>query len=381
MNANSQQRAAPPKLALACSGLGRINRGHETFIEEVAAMLGADANVPLYKGGAGGAPGRRLPNLPRDWSIRFKLTGNWERAYRWEQLTFALGLSLVCQQRQFQALYFPDLAIAAVLRRLRRMLKLPTKLLFSNGGPFDPSVCGHVDYMHVLTPMQHQQALAAGFAEERLFEIPYGFAMSRFAPDAAQRARWRQRLAIGDAAPIILCLASLTERTKRMGWLIDELALLPNRDFVFVAAGARADDSTQLEQHASEKLAGRFRFLTLDSNDIPGLIASADLAVLASLSEGFGRAVVETAAAAVPTLVNDNSHFRWLLTTAGSHVDVGEHGPLASRLQILLNDRATRQQLGHAQQDEVLRRFDWRQLRPQYLDMFATAAAGKIWAP
>lgn len=380
MNTTPSQTALP-HLALACSGLGRIQRGHETFIEEVAAMIGNNTSFQLYKGGVGGPAGQWLPNLPRNWSLKLKLTQNWERAYRWEQFSFAIGLSLACYRHHFAAVYFPDLAIAAVLRRLRRLLKLPTKLLFSNGGPFDPEHCAHVDYMHVLTPLQYRQALAAGFNKERLFEIPYGFTTARFAANPEARARWRQQLNIAANTPVILCLASLSERTKRLGWLIDELTLLTNRDFVFVAAGARADDSAFLEQQAQSKLAGRFRFLTLASHTIPDFITCADVAVLASLNEGFGRAIIETAAAGVPTLVNNNDHFRWLLTTPGSHTDVSRHGPLAKRLEELLAQPQARQKLGLAQQAEVQQRFDWERLRPRYLKMFATVANGQIWAP
>lgn len=361
------------RVALACSGLGRVERGYETWAGDVARTIGAPTIAKIYKGGEKGPVGTVLPNLPRDISLRAKLTDNWERAYRWEQLSFGIGLSVACLGGGFDIVHFPDLLLASVLKRAKRLLGLDAKLLFTNCAPHSPDVCGHVDYMHVATPAQYNEALEFGFSPERLFSIPLGTETAAYLPDTGLGEKWRQRLQIEANDRVILTLASLTRRGKRIDWLIDEIgvALDRNADAIWIAAGARADDSEDLERKAYDRLGGRFRFVTVEARDVVGLISCADLAILGSLHEGFGLSVVETCAAGVATLVNDHSHFRWLLSSAGSHVDMTLHGPLAARIEALLANADDRRQLGIAQQHEVRRRFDWNVLKPHYHDMYA----------
>ena len=40
-----------PKIALLCSGLGNIKRGHEIFAQDLFDLLKNDLDITLFKGG------------------------------------------------------------------------------------------------------------------------------------------------------------------------------------------------------------------------------------------------------------------------------------------------------------------------------------------
>jgi len=56
-----------PRIALLCSGLGHIRRGHEVFARDLFDLLKGELDITLFKGG--GEPLERevvVPNLPRN---------------------------------------------------------------------------------------------------------------------------------------------------------------------------------------------------------------------------------------------------------------------------------------------------------------------------
>ena len=62
--AEQQKKSGPTRVFIVCSGLGRITRGFESFMQECFETLKEepDLDVTLYKGGGHSAP-REYPNL------------------------------------------------------------------------------------------------------------------------------------------------------------------------------------------------------------------------------------------------------------------------------------------------------------------------------
>jgi hypothetical protein len=88
------------KVALLCSGLGNITRGHEVFARELFSLLEGRVDITLLKGG--GQPSARewvIPNVPRNApcldhihvnvSTRWAATVREEERHRIEHETFA----------------------------------------------------------------------------------------------------------------------------------------------------------------------------------------------------------------------------------------------------------------------------------------------------
>jgi 1,2-diacylglycerol 3-alpha-glucosyltransferase len=55
------------KIALLCSGLENVHRGHEVFARELFTLLGDSIDITLFKGGGASAPKERvIENIPRN---------------------------------------------------------------------------------------------------------------------------------------------------------------------------------------------------------------------------------------------------------------------------------------------------------------------------
>ena len=65
----------------------------------------------------------------------------------------------------------------------------------------------------------------------------------------------------------------------------------------------------EIRRLSDEFLPGRCRLLTVPPHEVPDLLNAADVFVSASLREGFGRAILEAAACAIPALIHDDPHF------------------------------------------------------------------------
>ena len=88
------------KIALLCSGLGHVDRGHEIFARDLFEMLKGTVDITLLKGGGSDTEGERVvDNIPRNSTllahIKLPVSPKWisaaqeEERLRVETETFA----------------------------------------------------------------------------------------------------------------------------------------------------------------------------------------------------------------------------------------------------------------------------------------------------
>lgn len=94
-----------------------------------------------------------------------------------------------------------------------------------------------------------------------------------------------------------------------------------------------------------------------------------DLLVLPSEAEGFPLVLIEAMAAGVPIVATDAPGIRDVVLAGktGLLVPVGSPSELAAAVQSLVNDPARRQRLADAARADVIARFTWERVLPQYL--------------
>ena len=96
---------------------------------------------------------------------------------------------------------------------------------------------------------------------------------------------------------------------------------------------------------------------------------AADVFVLGSLQEGFGRVFLEALNHGLPAIAHDHPVMRFVLGSHGTLADLSKAGALADQLSLALPIQNTPEAAAE-RRESVRRRFSWPALAPQYRDMF-----------
>src|SRR5262245_25614198 len=179
--------------------------------------------------------------------------------------------------------------------------------------------------------------------------VPNGIDLARFTPRASSPAL-RAALGVPPSSPLVLSIGRFVPE-KGHRHLLDAAARIertkPGVHWVLVGAGEL--ETPLREQARALGLESRVRF-TGWRDDVPDVLAVADVFVLPSENEGFGRVVVEamamarpvvaTAVGGVPEIVRDGE--------TGVLVPVSDPQALGDALRALLDDPARAARLGAA---------------------------------
>ena len=372
------------KVFLLCSGLGRINRGFESFTQECFdALAGSpELDLTLFKGG--GMPGPRqvvVPNLPRTHPLALRLGTLTRKSGYWvEQVTFTLSLLPHIARQKPDVIYFSDTNVGNLLWHWRRLSRQTFALLFSNGGPMQPPY-PRWDFVQQMSPTVAAEALTAGHPTSRQDLVPYGFQMPARLDDAsaARKAQVRAELGLPANRPLVLSVGAVNSRQKRMDYVVRELAALPLLRPFLLLVGQQDEGTPEVAALARDLLGDdNFRIETVAHDKVANYYESADAFVLASLHEGFGRVFVEAMSHGLPCLAHDYAQTRTLLGNTGFFADFQRPGQLTSLFCGLLESLpAETAELKAARHLSVYERFSWQRLAPAYVVMIRRAAVSR----
>ncbi len=370
------------KVFLICSGLGKTNRGFESFTQECFDTLSqaSELDITLFKGG-GKSTDRQIPlwNFPRDsWlGIQLgKLTGR--GAYFVEQLSFTCSLLFHIMRQQPDVIYFSDGTIGNILWHWRKRTGQQYRLLFSNGGPLSPPF-DRCDRIQQVAPTHLQTALQAGESMEKHILVPYGIKMNPQLKvlSASEKANLRHKLGLPDDLPIILSVAAINKSHKRIDYLIREVAQLPQPRPYLLMLGQIESESAEIVKLANQLLErDRFQIKTVPSHQIPDYYQVADAFVLASLSEGLPRVLLESMSYGLPCIAHDYEIARFALKDEGSFGNFELVGSLASIIPQVLakNDENSK----HRRHQSVYERFSWDKLGCVYVNMLNSCSTSNV---
>ena len=153
--------------------------------------------------------------------------------------------------------------------------------------------------------------------------------------------------------PMVLTVARL-ERQKGLPYLLDAVPHVP--DAIFVIAGDGPDRDALEAQAAANGVLDRVRFVGR-RDDVPALLASADLFVLPSLYEGLPLSIMEAMAAGTPVVATDIGGNNELVTSGKTGLLVPPANPvaLAEAVRALLAEPARAQIFATAAQVQARR--------------------------
>jgi glycosyltransferase involved in cell wall biosynthesis len=138
-----------------------------------------------------------------------------------------------------------------------------------------------------------------GLPRERIAVHYTGIDLDRFAPVDRTAAKAR----LGVAGPLLVTAGALIPRKGQL-LALEAVAQIPEATLLVVGQGP---ERARLEVRArSPDLAGRVRFLgNRPHEELPGLLAAADVMVLPSQSEGLANVWVESLACGTPIVIAD----------------------------------------------------------------------------
>jgi 1,2-diacylglycerol 3-alpha-glucosyltransferase len=372
----------PIRIFFSCSGVGIIDRGIETFFREAFdGLRGTEGlDITLYKG-AGTETDREhvLWNVPRTGRIARLLGACIRRnSYVTEQLSTFPSMVRAIRKHRPDIIFYSDSNLGFELFRWRKQIGVPFRLLFSNGGPCNPPF-PRTDYVHQVTPFHFEQALAAGVSPKLQHMVPYGISVPAGGPDVGERARRtvRERLRLPLDRRIVLSVGWIAAEQKRMDYVVNELARLPTPRPYLVLLGSIDKESGMVLDLARAKLGTEdFTARSMPHSQVTDYYRAADIFVLGSLQEGFGRVFLEALVHGLPVIAHDHPVMRFVLGSHGSLADLSKAGALTEQLSFALPIPNTSEAAAE-RRETVRRRFSWPVLAPQYRDMF-TDCAGRV---
>lgn len=233
-----------------------------------------------------------------------------------------------------------------------------------------------VDRFHAVSDSVKQAAIVAlGIPAERVTVIRRGRDPSRLGePGLERRRRVRAALGLAPDAEVIITVGR-QEHPKGLRHLLAAAArLLPTRPrAVLLLAGREGNTSAELRQLTVRLGLGaeRVRFLG-HRDDVPDLLAAADVFALPSLYEGLPGALIEAMALGLPAVASDIPAVHEVVEPGRSAllVPAAEPEPLAAALNSLVADPARARALGARGREIFFQKFTLERYAREMIDLY-----------
>lgn len=218
-----------------------------------------------------------------------------------------------------------------------------------------------VDRFHAVS---HAAAAAAvrdqAIPGHRITVVPRGRDPERLGtPGPGRRRRVRDLLGLPAGVPVVVSVGR-QDYPKGQDDLLEAVARLTGDypDLILLVAGRSGSLTAALEHRAAtSELAGRIRFLG-HRDDVPDLLAAADVFAFPSRFEGYPGAVLEAMALGLPVVASDIPPVREIVQPEVTGLLVPPRNPqaLAEALHRLLQDRTGAARLGERGRRRFLER-------------------------
>lgn len=360
------------RVYLPCTGLGRQQRGFETFTRECAEALRDDWRVDITVFSGARVPrleSRALWNLSRDSMLARAFSRIHRRgAYFSEQATFFVSLLPHLIAGRPDIVYFADPALGELCRNWRTLSGQRFRLLYFNGGaPTNPFA--HADVVQQLSAPALAAAVAEGQDVERQIVLPQGVKIPTTLPSVLDGGA-RTALGLPDDRPVVLSVGVIGTGHKRMDYLVSEVAALPEPRPFLCLLGEDGPNAAEVRELA-EKLLGAANVMirAVPHAMVGNYYRAADVFILASLHESVGLAYLEALARGATVIAHDSEGTRQLLGTHAMLRDLGVTGGATHAIRTALASPPstdTRFKRWRYVRDQ----YGWAALRERYVQMF-----------
>jgi glycosyltransferase involved in cell wall biosynthesis len=217
---------------------------------------------------------------------------------------------------------------------------------------------------------------------ERIVPIYNGVDVSRFDPDRVERGAFRAELGIPPGAPLVVSISRYVER-KGQEFEIEAAGRLtaarPDLHFVFLGPCREREGPYKERLKARASLfSGRDRVRFLDArDDVPRVLADADVLIRAALTEGLPNVALEAMAMRVPVVATGicGTPEAVLEGETGRLVPPGDERAIADAVGELLDLPAERRAaMGERGRAHALEHFTLERMVEEYEALFERAA-------
>ena len=339
---------AGPRVAIACSGLGHIRRGIESWAEDLAGALNRRGiRTDLFSGAPGfGQPLRCIRRNSKLAGRILKVTrrlGGWRYAmgslYQIEQLSFSINLWLRIR-RGYDILHVQDPIVGRILDLAHRAGLSRPQVILANGTDEPIRSMQRMTHLQELTPNATLMWKGRPKHPLTVHVVPNFVDVEVYTP--GDKAAVRYAMGLPADAYIVLSCAAIRRVHKRVDYLIQEFAAMAgragpaDRPSLLLIAGGREAETDQIVTAGQRLLSDRVRFFV----DVPraqmaDLYRAADVFALASLHEVFGIVFLEAMAVGLPVVCHDIPGFHYVVGPAGYYADLSLDGALADALEAM----------------------------------------------
>lgn len=237
----------------------------------------------------------------------------------------------------------------------------------------------YCDHFHAVTYTVKQHAIQTmRIAPERITVVERGRDPSRLGiPSVERRQKARSKLGLPEDAEILLNLGRL-EYQKGQKYLLQAIAEIRERHskLIVLIAGRQGSASPELAQLQQELgLNETVQFLGF-REDVPDLLAAADIFVFPSLFEGIGGALIEAMALALPIIASDLPELREVVEAGNNAMLVAPASPkeIANAIESLLGDRQRLAHYGQRSREIFEARFTLERSAARMVELYQSVA-------
>jgi glycosyltransferase involved in cell wall biosynthesis len=221
---------------------------------------------------------------------------------------------------------------------------------------------------------QRELLEAEGVAEDRIVQIPNAVPIAALRERAAAGPT-REELGVPADALVVVQVARFKSQKRQLTTLRTVARLRERLDAHVIFLGEGTEEARVRGE--AERLGADWAHFLGFREDVPGVLALADLSVLPSAGEGLPMSLIESIALGTPTVATDVGDVRWLVesTSGGICVPADDDEAFFEACSRLLGDAALRREVG-ARGESAIATFDAPVMIARYDEVFRACLAG-----
>lgn len=365
------------KVALLCSGLGNVLRGHEIFARDLFDLLSNSLDITLFKGG-GEASNKEvvIDNLPRNSTyldhIHVSVSPKWAAAVREQERsrieheTFAYAALKPLMEGGFDVIHCLEQEVCNIMYDNRHLFQHPPRIVFSNGGAIPRSDLPRCDFVQ-----EHTDYNLSRSDPRKAFMIPHGVDLKVFHPEV--EFNFREAQGIPPDAFVVISVGTICYHHKRMDYVIREVA--PLQEVYLVIVGQENPDTPAIKALGKALMGDRIIFTKMTHEELPQAYAAANVFVLGSLFETFGIVYIEAMAMGLPVICTHHVNQRSIVKE-GIFIDMSKLGALTAALRN--TDQKKLAELGRGGRLNAEKYYDLDLLKQQYIRRYEAIANSPV---